>query len=263
MKMKKIITLSLLIITLLINTGCSKISPDKLNLINSINAKHYCIKGEGADKIVFEFKSSEFSKLVNTLNNESAKTLINKITFFATWRPYSNVQIAIKNKPKFKDRQANAGLEQMLRGMSKEINGLFMMLSPIMNEPIDNRSIRQINVVEKENTRIINVKYSKDISIEYTVNKSNNQLLKSEIFKNTNKISIIKYKFRTYKTFFLLTNLETDLIGDKSLKSKLDIQYVEKNTFLIPQEITFESMLSGRKKHDKIQLIPLDISRTQ
>jgi len=259
----KSIKLSLPIVMIsfsLILSGCSNVSSQNKELIENINTRYYSMASQDVNKIVFKYTSNKFTNLIESIQTQEVRELVSKINFTVSWRPYGRTIINIANEPKFNKSDANAGLRQMMSGMKKEITGLFLMLSPMMNCLIEDNNLKSFQVVNENAQIILEISYFNNMSIKYIFDKSTYLLLKTEINKGRKLISSSKYKFDTYKNQYLLKSMDTDFIGNKILKTNVTINYKKYNNILLPQEIDIKGKSTNASISDKIILTPKEVS---
>jgi len=148
----------------------------------------------------------------------------------------------------------------MMRGMRKEITGIFMVLSPMMNNLVDYKNLKSFAMSDRGTDRILELAYFNNMSIRYIFDKSNYLLLKTEIMKDQKMISSSAYRFDTYKNQYLLSGVDTDFMANKVLKTSVTIKYNFRNNMALPQEIGIRSDLTGSSIGDKIALIVKEVS---
>lgn len=254
-------SLPIIIISLsLIASGCSKISIQDKELIENINAKYYSVASQDVNKIVFGYTSNKFINLIESIQTQEVRTLMSKINFIVSWRPYGRIVIDIVNEPKFNKSDANAGLRQMMGGMKKEITGLFLMLSPMMNRLIDDSNLKSFQAINKDGHIVLELSYFNNMSIKYIFDKPTYLLLKTEINKGKKLVSSSEYKFDTYKNQYLFKSMNTDFIANKILKTNITINYKNYNNILLPQEVDIKAKTTNASTSDKISLAPMEAS---
>jgi len=258
----KCVCVFLIIGTLLFVSSCSadKNGIKNIEMINAINERYYNLSAQGIRNIEFKYDSEKFRNLPEQIKNKQLSSLISQIEFVVRWSGGTDVVISTNNIPRLKNANARIGMDRIISGTKKEIKGLFLIITPVLDDLIKYRGNVEYLIVDDESGVIITLNHRLKKLTEKMYFDKALKLIKTETYKNNKLVATNSTMFIMQDGKYILQEIQTTISGKSDIKTVAKIQYTKKDDLFLPTSIMLDSTIGDNETANEVNLIPLKVN---